>query len=439
VDFCTPDTVANLNSQLNITHRKVPPLLEISAPVAAGGAGVVLSFAAGLTPNTDYTVTLIARDTAGNCQRAFTRVPVHTADNAPPVTLALRAANVTGSTAQLRIALDEPGIAFYSVARAAAAGDSACPPAAELFALGAGGGPGGRNSSVVVPARSPVEAVVQLRGLASETTYAACVVAYDATSQHNRQTTRQRVAFTTLDVTPPTPTLAVAPAGDGGDVACSRVPPYLCNLTWSAALSEPGAARWALARNGSWALPLPAAVLMADVAADSLFPNGAVVAEGSLNFPPSPSGPINLTGLDSGIGYVLVLAARDAATPTPNIAPALVLRAIIAPDVTPPVFLEARTDAATDTSLDLAVRLDEDGTTFFVLVPHPSDVPTVAEVLQGVAAGGAAAAATNSTTSAANATAALRAAGLQPGQLFDAHLAAVDAAGNRQLNVTTLR
>ncbi|GBF99606.1 hypothetical protein Rsub_12070 [Raphidocelis subcapitata] len=417
------------------------PMLQASAPVAAGGARVVLSFTAGLTPNTDYTATLIARDTAGNCQRAFTRVPVHTADNVPPITLALRAANITGSSAELRIALDEAGTAFYSVAPAAAGGGSACPAADELFAQAGAGRPEGLiNGSIAVPARSPVEAVARISGLASETAYAACVVAQDATSQHNRQTAPQRVAFTTLDVTPPTATLAVAPAADGGDVACSRAPPYLCNLTWSAALSEPGAVRWALVRNSSGVpLPLPPpAALMAAATAGPLFSSGVLVAEGALALPPSPSGPISLAGLGSGTSYVLMFAARDAAMPTPNTAPALALRAIVAPDVAPPVFLEARFADAADTSLGLAVRLDESGTTFFVLVPHPSDAPGVDEVLQGVAAGGAAAAASGASSSAANATVALLAGGLQPGQLYDAHLAAVDAAGNRQLNVTTI-
>jgi hypothetical protein len=416
----------------------------------AANAGVQFTFDQGLTPNTDYSVAFIARDTAGNCQPAYTQVAIHTADNIPPTTVTLAVANITGTTAELQLQLDEPGTAFFAVLPANAS-SGACPPAADVFAAGAA--PGRLQAATMaaaaagtfgVPSRSPATAVGPVVGLQSETAYAACVVAQDATQQRNNQSATRRVAFTTLDVTPPRLGIALSPGPDG-DVACAREPPYLCALTWTATLSEPGAARWVLLRNDSGAgqavLPRPAALLAQPLT--SLFGGPlatAVVAEGNLSFPPSQSVPIAVAGLPSEAAYLLVAAGRDAAAPVPNVAPALVVVRVVAPDVTPPSLVSYGLAAAADARLDFALSLDESGTVAYVLVASPSSAPSAAQVFAETDAEGASPTASgNVSCIAANASAAFFAAGLEPGRLFDLHMAAVDAAGNVQANVSTLR
>jgi hypothetical protein len=433
-----------------------PGLAEASVEVAGAGANATLTFAAGLTPNTDYTLRLIARDAAGNCQNRFTDVAVHTADNAPPVTLAVRMTDVGGATAGLAVQLDEPATAYYVVfptAAGAGAGASAvadaCPTAGDIFAGKAPapasvGAPPPLAARFAVPARAPATAVARLAGLVSETAYRACVVAEDATLRRNRQTVPRSVDFTTLDVTPPATGAAFVPAAAGA-LACSRAPPYTCAASFVATQNEPGAARWALVRNAT-AMPLPsplpgpAALLAAPNASALLGGPTVVVAEGALTFPPSPSAPVLIVDLPSNAAYALLLAPRDAALPTPNAAAALVVVPLIAPDVSPPVFLEAGLASATDTGLRVGLRLDEPAVTHYVLSPSPSVPPSVAEVQAGVAAGGTASLAAGNVTSAgANTTMLLAFSGMQPGTPVDLHLWAVDATGNKQTTVTTLR
>lgn len=443
----------------NHQQTQTAQLFETSLPAPAAGERVTFSFAHGVVPNADYAVRLVARDRAGNCQPRFTTVRVHTADNVPPVTVGLRADNVTGSTAQLEVRLDEPGRAYFAVVAAAAAdganasasASASCPSAEAVFDLGsgtrpitAGAGPAAvvAVGSVNVTARAPASAVALLEGLASETAYVACVAAEDATQARNRQGAVSAAAFATLDVTPPAVTVQLAPSPDG-DATCARAAPYACNATWIAAFSEAGSARWALLRNDALMpgapLPSPRQVLAAPQL-DSVLPAAAIVAEGRLSAPPLTSAPVQLASLQSGVSYTLVLAARDNAQPQFNALAALVTRAIAPLDVCPPTFLDVAPQPASDLVLAVALRLDEPATTFGVVTAAAAPAPNVAEVLNGTTANGTAPSAAGSiVTASANATVALSLAGLAPGGLYDVHLAAVDAAGNRQLRVTTLR
>jgi hypothetical protein len=425
-------------------------LATVSGPAAAAGANVTFSFAQGLTPNTDYIVTLIARDATGNCQQQFTTVGVHTADNIPPVTLALDVTNVTGTSAELHLQLDEPGTALFVVDAASSSG-GLCPSADEMFgtmaaqpapqAAAAGAATAG---SLLVPQRAPAVAVQPLPGLTSETAYFACVVAQDATQLRNRQSTVQRVDFTTLDITPPTVTVTLAGAADG-DVACSHDPPYLCSLTWKAALSEAGAAHWVLLHNNSSAplAALPTAVALLSQSPAQLFPSPqatAVMAQGNLSFPPSPSAAVQLTGLPSKASYLLVVAPRDNAVPTPNVPAAATVVAVTAPDVQPPTFLQYGLSGANDAALIFTVALDEAGITAYVLLPSPSVTPRATDVFGGQASNGTALVSTgNFSCSTANTSTSFTVGGLKAGVLYDLHMAAVDTANNRQPNVTTIR
>ena len=397
-------------------------------------------FAEGLTSNTDYGVVFAALDAVGNCQPKLLMVAVHTADNVPPVTLSLSAENVTGTSAELRLQLDEPGTAFYVVMPASQAVGT-CPSADGVFAAAATGN-SSLAGSMVILARAPSVAIGLLTGLVSETDYLACIAAEDATTMHNRQTAVQRTGFKTLDITPPTLTVELANGSDG-NVACSRAPPYLCNATWVATLSEPGSLRWALLLNTSQPVQLPSpAALMVAPQPSALLPPGAVVAEGNLTMHPSPSSDIQLASLASKSTYLLLVAAQDDASPVPNVAAAIAEVPCVAPDVQPPTFLDYALAAASDTSLEIDAHLDEPATVYHVLAGSPSVVPSVAEVLAGLAANATPPAAVGTTTSQATSgvvSVSPAVSGLQAGHLYDVHLVAVDASGNQQAAVTTLR
>lgn len=430
------------------------PLLQpvVTLPAPAAGASTALTFNQGLASNTDYIVRLIARDAAGNCRRAVARIPVHTADNIPPVTLTLAADNITGDSAVLLLELDEPGTALI-VVQPSAATNGSCPSTADMFAIGsdlngpeaAAAGPITGSVNTTVPAGSPAVTRTPITGLDSETAYTACVVAQDATQLHNRQTSVASVSFRTLDVTPPVMQVHIKPGADG-DITCAHAPPYTCNVTWNSTLSEAGDARWVLLQNATGvvsALPTPAALMSQALA--SLFPGDlapSVVGDGELQYPQTPNGEgndVTLTNLTSQSLYLLVASALDRATPSPNVAVALVVVPIITPDLRPPQFLDYSAESVTDTRLDLSVRLDEAGTTVYLVVPSPSTPPTVDELFQGQAAGGAAPTSFGNASCSANTTSVAPSDGLQPGTLYDLHIAAVDTAGNRQPVVTTIR
>ncbi|KAI8463288.1 MAG: hypothetical protein J3K34DRAFT_496093 [Monoraphidium minutum] len=378
------------------------------------------NFTKGVAPNTDYVVLFIAVDAYGNCQRAFTQHALHTADNVPPITLGLGVANVTGATAQLQLQLDEPGTAFYAVYAATAADPPACPSAEYLFAITAAAAPHADAGSFPITSRAPAVAEHLVSGLESETAYVTCVVAQDSTQQHNRQTAVRRVAFTTLDVTPPALNVSLVAASAGGDISCSPAPPYLCNATWQARLSEPGRARWVLLRTNDSTTPLAGLPSPAELwslpLAQALGPLAASVVDGAsaapLVFPPSPAAHVNHTGLACDAAYALLLAPHDNALPAPNMPAALTVLRLVAPDVQPPGFLGYRLSGATDAALAFSATLDEASTVAYVLKPCPSDAPSVDE--------------------------AFSVEGLQPGQRYDLHMAAVDYAGNRQPNTTTV-
>lgn len=75
------------------------------------------------------------------------------------------------------------------------------------------------TGSVDIPTTAP--AVLHLQNLKSQTEYRICSIAYDATQVHNKQALGQERLFTTLDITPPTLSIAVLPGADGG-VTCER-------------------------------------------------------------------------------------------------------------------------------------------------------------------------------------------------------------------------
>jgi hypothetical protein len=118
---------------------------------------------------------------------------------------------------------------------------------------------------------------------------------------------------------------------------------FLCSLTFTAGLNEPGSISWLLAADAALPaqlqLPSPKQLMAAD-GTSRMFANATVQ-------PPSGSSAVNssaastnttLTGLVSETAYTLVLAARDAAVPAPNYLPQLRQLQLVAPDVTPPVF-----------------------------------------------------------------------------------------------------
>lgn len=183
-------------------------------PVALANSNISWS---GLTANTDYILRLIAADTVGNCQHAFTDVPVHTLDNIPPNTLAFEVVDIGGTTAGLQVTLDEPGTVFYAVMP----NGTECPAPAALFAAATATPAGAAAAGSVAVPRGNTPVVANVTGLASETDYTACVIAADITKLQNKQAAGLSRGFRTLDITPPVVTVTVAPGTDG-NFTCDR-------------------------------------------------------------------------------------------------------------------------------------------------------------------------------------------------------------------------
>lgn len=76
-------------------------------------------------------------------------------------------------------------------------------------------------SGVILITNAALPAVIGLEDLADSTNYTMCMVAQDASSLRNRQPLLNRVAFTTLDSTPPQLRAVLTPGTDG-DFTCDR-------------------------------------------------------------------------------------------------------------------------------------------------------------------------------------------------------------------------
>jgi hypothetical protein len=213
---------SNINIKLNVLclcrHDDVQGSVvgHNSYPVSAGLVNINMSWT-GLTANTDYLLKLIAVDTVGNCQPAFTDLPVHTLDNIPPNILAFEVVQIGGITAGLQVTLDEPSTVYYAVMPRG----TACPDPAALFAAATtkpAGAAAAGNASVPL---GNVPAIANVSGLTSETDYTACVIAADVTRLQNKQAAASSKDFRTLDVTPPAVTMTVVPGTDG-NFTCDR-------------------------------------------------------------------------------------------------------------------------------------------------------------------------------------------------------------------------
>jgi hypothetical protein len=360
-----------------------PMVGQISYAVSAARVNSNISWT-GLTANTDYLLRLIAVDTAGNCQAAFTDLAVHTLDNIPPITLAFEVVQIGGTTASLQITLDEPGTVFHAVMPRG----TACPAPAALFAAVTAQPTGAVAAGSAAVLQGNMPAIGNVSGLTSETDYTACVVAADATKLQNRQAAGLSKDFRTLDITPPTVVIDVMP-GTHGNFTCNRCgwvgtatavvnrglfilsscvtgllsapcsllclhqlvvcclsecfecapcrSTFLCSLKFSTSLSEPGSIVWVLplATNTS-RLPTPSQLQLATDA--SLFFLAGSTPYGPMQFPAAGAwANATVTGLASDTQYTMVVSAKDVA-PQANYVPSLVLLQLTAPDVRPPLF-----------------------------------------------------------------------------------------------------
>eukprot|EP00775_Hariotina_reticulata_P010661 gene10661-10820_t len=406
-----------------------------------GNNNVVLSFA-GLTANMDYQLRLIAVDASGNCQTQFTVETIHTLDNVPPVTMALDVANVKGTTADLRIMLDEPGYVMYVVLQQTAAGAS-CPSADEMYAgtisLKVASAVSSSIGNISIPMANNT-AVQNMVNLTSQTSYRACVIAADATRLHNKQDIVDYVDFTTLDITSPKLTLNALPGMDG-NFTCTRTN-FLCSLSFNLTLNEPGNVAWAiLAGPGATnlsapSLPSPQQMLTSSNLS-TLLPL-MPAASGALAIPSKAPVTVVVEELPSQTSYSLLVGAKDDA-PTPNYQAAVQQLLLVAPDVRAPTFTNVSLAGLNDTSVTVNVTVDENSVVYYIVAAHPSKAPTPAQVVSGQAAVGAAPVVGGNVSAAAASIVPLQPTGLLAGTLYDIYLVAVDnPAGNRQPTVTNI-
>jgi len=112
----------------------------------------------------------------------------------------------------------------------------------------------------------------------------------------------------------------------------------------------------------------------------------------------------------------------------------------VAGDVTPPITTPTypKTANATLTSIDLINNINEAGTTYYVLLPLGSAVPTPAQVKAGLNATGSAAFKSGSFANTANADAMTTVSGLTPGTTYSFFVVTQDITGNLQTTVSSI-
>jgi hypothetical protein len=114
---------------------------------------------------------------------------------------------------------------------------------------------------------------------------------------------------------------------------------FLCSLSFTTQLNEPGNVAWVLPLASNARLPdLPGPVELLGASDGSQFFVAGATPTGTMQMPTSAVREnATVTGLASETRYTLLLSAKDAA-PVANYVPSLVLLNLTAPDVRPPVF-----------------------------------------------------------------------------------------------------
>ncbi|GIL91060.1 hypothetical protein Vretifemale_18750, partial [Volvox reticuliferus] len=404
--------------------------IQANGTMPSGATTYVMSFThSSISPKTTYSVALIARDLAGNVQTAIRLVTVRTDDNIPPVwletTLDRGAYNAT-----LSVQIDEPSTAWWFCLF----GDVLCPQAATLFgfdnmtSLAIEGLVSWGNVTIIT---NNGNGSVTIGGLRDGLQYTLCLVAQDASVLRNRQTSAHRLAFSTLDQTPPILSFLTHVSGADVNFTCDRST-FRCQLSLNVSLNEAGTSILALQYADAHLNNFTAATL---VGVNVTNPPSGILRAIPIQFNSSGSTEVHLSDLVSGESYILDAAAVDISG---NIQPLLQSRTFIAPDVIPPSFILVSATSIADTFITVNVSLNEPSTILWLIARAGLQAPNRTQLFAAVQRNETMTGSTPYVPRVAGAAIMWNISSLAVGKEYDLHLLAQDANGNQQANVTSI-
>lgn len=343
--------------------------LDITAPSAS--VSVIIT---GLLPAVDYTMFVACHDraTPPNWQRSVVELPFATpAATAPIFASGFPKLGIQndGMVLDVELVLDRPG---ECVVAAIGCGSSDLDVAALAILRDDGEG---ALLTEVVAAEADVVAVVELAGVSSESSYDVYVACRDMSVVPTWQTVAAVLQVDTPDITAPEfaagfPASGSANDGVSFDVVVSLSEPAMC---------------FAVALDDVTAIPS-----VADIVASNDEGESAIVPASAAVVPvANVSVPMTITGVELATSYSVHVACQDLAQP-PNWQPAAAVLSVATPAAAAPTFVAgfpALATASLQTSVGIALMLNEDSVCYASAVPRGADEPAAADVLLGIASG----------------------------------------------------
>ena len=339
----------------------------------------------GFIAETDFNLWLLASDTPSpgtpNPQLEpvalnFTTGP----DVTPPVwTLSSPSAtDVADFAFNVRVALDEPGTAWYIVLYAG----FAPPTLADVVAGTDGDGVQAIHSGKIDVGAANQDFVATIGGrLKAVTSYDVWFVAADDELVPNQQLSKLLVSVTTMpDVTPPVWRSSTPALESTTDFT----------VKFDVQLDEPGTVYWVMIPVASGS-PAPSTPSPAAVLAGSVPGTGVVRGSGAVHVADTTTTVASYItdGVAASTTYHVWFAAADD-EPVPNVQLiASKVEVTTLPDTTPPTWEGTPSmQAVADFTADVHAQLNEPSTVFFMVVPSPTVTPQASHIEAGESAAG---------------------------------------------------
>ena len=295
-----PASISPANADLQVVASNVFQVTD-AATTAETGSIITLTGFTGITTATTFRFYGYNAEASGGTfsidDVIIAGSAVSGTDNTPPVNAALypKTASITSTTFNLTHNIDEAGKTYYIVTPV----PSAAPTPAQVKAgLNAGGTAALKAGTLTNAANTDVSTT--FTGLTASTNYVVYVVAEDAATTPNLQTSVAQLNVTTLGLADVTPPVTTATYPKTTTVTTTSVD-FVNNI------NEAGTTYYVLALTGSTA-PSPAQVKAAQDGTGA-----AALKSGSFANTANTDASASITGLTIGTAYTLYLVAQDAA------------------------------------------------------------------------------------------------------------------------------
>jgi hypothetical protein len=295
-----PATVSPANTDLQVVTGNIFQVLDASTTAEVGSTITLTGFTSISTATTFRFYGYNAEAAGGTFSIddvVISGSAVSGTDNTPPVNIALypKTSNITSTSFSLTHNIDEPGKTYYVVTTS---GSPAPTPAQVKAGLNGSGTAAIKSGALTNAANTDVS--TSITGLTATTNYTVYVVAEDAASTPNLQTSVTLLNVTTLGLADVTPPLTAATYPKTTIVTTTSV-------AFANNINEAGTTYYVLALSGGTA-PTPAQVKAAQDGSGS-----AALKSGSFANTANIDASASITGLTIGTGYTLYVVAQDAA------------------------------------------------------------------------------------------------------------------------------